>query len=518
MRMVGRVLRTTVVAVAVGLGVGAASGGPLGTGFTYQGVLRLSGAPVNGTANMVFSVYDAAAGGSLVGTQTMNGVAISSGVFTVQLNAGGELGASVFTGQDRWLEVTVNGQILTPRQKLTAAPYALFSAAPWVTSGISVYYMGSVGVNVAPQAPLHAQGTAIDSRGAVYGVQTGGTVGGAGVYGKSNLSNGNGVVGEALGVSAYGVYGTTDAGVGVYGKSTTGYGGYFNGKGYFSGSVGIGTVPQAPLHVVGTPPGNSGVLRVTQTGSPASWAAAIWAESSTDTAIVGRATAAGSWGVYGSGAASGVEGESTNGHGTTGYSTNGNGVVGDTSNASAYGVYSYGRLGASGTKSLRIDHPLDPENKYLLHYCAEGPEPMNVYSGTAALDGAGNASVALPDYFGEINRDPRIQLTAYGAPMPGLYVAGNVKDNQFQIAGGVAHGQVFWRVEAVRNDRWMQAYGAPVEMAKPAAERGTYQHPELYGQGADAMSPSRPQPCKLPPPAVDAAPEQPAGTDKPMGR
>ena len=37
-------------------------------------------------------------------------------------------------------------------------------------------------------------------------------------------------------------------------------------------------------------------------------------------------------------------------------------------------------MAGSGVKAFRIDHPLDPENKYLLHYCAEGPEPLNVYT------------------------------------------------------------------------------------------------------------------------------------------
>lgn len=50
-----------------------------------------------------------------------------------------------------------------------------------------------------------------------------------------------------------------------------------------------------------------------------------------------------------------------------------------------------GNLWCSGTKSFRIDHPDDPENKYLVHYCAEGPEPQNVYNGVVVLDGSGSA-------------------------------------------------------------------------------------------------------------------------------
>jgi hypothetical protein len=52
----------------------------------------------------------------------------------------------------------------------------------------------------------------------------------------------------------------------------------------------------------------------------------------------------------------------------------------------------------------------------------------------------------------------------------------------FRIAGGKAGMKVSWRVEAVRNDPWMQEHGAPVEVEKEGAERGKYERPELYGK------------------------------------
>src|SRR6185369_2591920 len=72
-----------------------------------------------------------------------------------------------------------------------------------------------------------------------------------------------------------------------------------------------------------------------------------------------------------------------------------------------YGVFSNGNLSASGTKSFRMDHPSDPENKYLLHYCAEGPEPLNLYTGTVTTDAKGEAWVQLPAYCEAINKDFR---------------------------------------------------------------------------------------------------------------
>ena len=53
------------------------------------------------------------------------------------------------------------------------------------------------------------------------------------------------------------------------------------------------------------------------------------------------------------------------------------------------------------------------------------------------------------------------------------------------LAGFAPRARVCWRVEAVRNDRWVQMRGAPVEVDKPEAERGQYPHPERNGQPAE---------------------------------
>ncbi|MCE2652354.1 MAG: hypothetical protein LW650_02285 [Planctomycetaceae bacterium] len=157
------------------------------------------------------------------------------------------------------------------------------------------------------------------------------------------------------------------------------------------------------------------------------------------------------------------------------------GVLGATNAIiTGHGVYASGRLTATGTKAFQIDHPLDPANKVLNHYCAEGPEPMNVYSGNVTLDAAGNAVVSLPEWFEAINRDPRYTLTAIGAPAPLLHIAQEVQDNQFVIAGGQPGQRVSWRIEAVRNDAFVRVAGAPVEQDK-GPNRGRYLHPELHG-------------------------------------
>ncbi|MFL5752248.1 MAG: hypothetical protein ACJ76F_02485, partial [Bacteroidia bacterium] len=64
--------------------------------------------------------------------------------------------------------------------------------------------------------------------------------------------------------------------------------------------------------------------------------------------------------------------------------------------AGAYGVYSNGNFGATGTKSFNIDHPKDPQNKFLRHFSMESDEVLNVYRGTIVFDANGEALVTLP--------------------------------------------------------------------------------------------------------------------------
>ena len=138
-----------------------------------------------------------------------------------------------------------------------------------------------------------------------------------------------------------------------------------------------------------------------------------------------------------------------------------------------------GNLSKAGG-SFRIDHPLDPANKYLYHSFVESPDMMNVYNGIATLDGSGEASIELPTWFETLNRDFRYQLTPVGAPGPNLYVAGEVAQNSFRVAGGKPGMKVSWQITGVRQDPWANAHRIPVEEDKPARERGYYLHPELY--------------------------------------
>ncbi len=143
---------------------------PLGTAFTYQGQLKSSGAAYTGTCDMQFSLFDALAAGTQIGTtQTLTAVTVTSGLFTVEL----DFGANVFTGEKRYLEIAVkcgadaSYTTLSPRQQLTAVPYAVYAPT---TENFSGNLAGDVtgaqssttvekiqGRNVATTAPTNGQ-------------------------------------------------------------------------------------------------------------------------------------------------------------------------------------------------------------------------------------------------------------------------------------------------------------------------------------------------------------------------
>jgi hypothetical protein len=140
---------------------------------------------------------------------------------------------------------------------------------------------------------------------------------------------------------------------------------------------------------------------------------------------------------------------------------------------------------SKGGGSFKIDDPIDPANKYLSHSFVESPDMMNIYNGIVTLDAHGAAVVEMPEWFQALNRDFRYQLCAIGTPGPKLYVAAEIADNHFKIAGGKKGQRVSWQVTGIRQDAWANAHRIPNEEVKPAGEQGHYLHPELFGAGPD---------------------------------
>jgi hypothetical protein len=213
----------------------------------------------------------------------------------------------------------------------------------------------------------------------------------------------------------------------------------------------------------------------------------------------------------------GVSGGSNSGRGVTGYSSSGFGVYAEsrdgyglycasTGAGGNYAAYLDGKVYIKGplekpTGQFRIDHPLDPANKYLSHSFVESPDMKNVYDGVVVLDDKGEADIELPDWFGALNKDFRYQLTPIGASAPNLHIAEEISDgvttisysnsrsnknknssSRFKVAGGISGMKVSWQVTGIRKDPYANAHRIPVEEDKPAKERGYYLYPELYGQ------------------------------------
>jgi len=135
----------------------------------------------------------------------------------------------------------------------------------------------------------------------------------------------------------------------------------------------------------------------------------------------------------------------------------------------------------SGMKMFHIDHPLDPENKYLNHVAIESAEVLNVYSGNITTDTNGDAVVTLPDWFEALNKDFRYQLTVVGTFAQAI-IASKIKGNRFAIKTNAPNVEVSWQVTGVRSDPTTRKFPLQVEEAKSERERGYYLNPDAYGQ------------------------------------
>ena len=191
-------------------------------------------------------------------------------------------------------------------------------------------------------------------------------------------------------------------------------------------------------------------------------------------------------GVQGEGGYKGVEGRATGGDGTgTKYGVYGYAANGTTN----YAGYFSGTLRCTGqlikgSGTFMIDHPLDPENKYLYHSFVESPDMMNIYNGNVVLDRSGEAVVTMPDWFEALNMEFRYQLTCIGG-FAQVYIAEEIEGNQFKIAGGTPGLKVSWQVTGVRQDPFANAHRVQVEVDKPEDEIGTYLHPDEWGVSPD---------------------------------
>jgi hypothetical protein len=148
-----------------------------------------------------------------------------------------------------------------------------------------------------------------------------------------------------------------------------------------------------------------------------------------------------------------------------------------------------GNVTISGTLSkggggFTIDHPLDPEHKFLSHSFVESPEMTNLYTGRVTTGADGLAWVQLPDYFEALNRDVSYQLTTVGGAAS-VSIAEEVSGNRFAIRSDPPEVTVCWLVTGVRQDPWADANRIVAEADKPEHATEKYLHPDAYGVAED---------------------------------
>ncbi|HUP19601.1 MAG TPA: hypothetical protein VM778_06580 [Gemmatimonadota bacterium] len=390
----------------------------------------------------------------------------TSGDVTLAADFGGTGAATTLARSDHdhfaesWSGTALDGLVVTTDQTGGRAVRGVATAPSGFGSAIDGWTDSTSGRGVAGFA------------GATTGVNTG-------VYGATASSQGQGVFGQAFADSGfdYGVRGETNStqGHGVLGHAFATSGLNYGVRGQTSSTEGRGVYGLATAASGDT----YGVYARTESSSGTGVFGLATSESGSTYGVFGHTVSPGGRAVYGLA-------EGTGAYGVYGRADDGTGVYGQSLSGFA-GFFAgdvsvQGDLTVTGTKSFKIDHPLDPASRYLLHFNLESDETLNFYNGNVVLDGAGEAWVVLPQWLPAINRDFRYQLTPVGGPAPNLYVASELHGNRFQIAGGPPGLKVSWTLTAVRDDPWVRDHAPQVEVEKRGAELGKYLYPAGYGQ------------------------------------
>ena len=340
----------------------------------------------------------------------------------------------------------------------------------------------------------------------VLAINTATSGGAVGVVGATEDAAGYGVYGSDSASGGTGVYGTTSGGYAVHGvDSSSGFGVFGQGN---AGVVGIGFIGVDGSSATGYGVNSSG-----------QWG--ILAESNACCSgyggeFYGYRASSGS----GNNGTAGISSFGGNGDSSTFLANGGDGIEGNGGSANSFpgaggtfvggttigsglggdGIFAQGGTGVSGsgyagvfegdvivngaisagTKDFKIDHPLDPASKYLVHASVESSEMMNIYTGNVTTNTQGLATVKLPEWFEALNTDFRYQLTVIGTFAQAI-VASKIHDHQFTIKTNAPNVEVSWQVTGVRQDAFAKAHPLVVEEEKDPRSKGFYLHPELYG-------------------------------------
>jgi hypothetical protein len=437
----------------------------------YQGRLTDgAGTPVaNGPYLIKFKIYGSLAGADSLYSSGFQTVQVTDGLFTYQIGTGTPLPANLFSADTtRYLGITVGTDSeISPRTRLTSVGYA-YQAENADTADYAALAAGVVSgaiadIHVSPTAaiaPSKINGTAatLSDNQTFTGINTFNT---SAYFGDSTMT----IAGDLLTIGD-----RTHFNLGTLLYTTRSYNTSQTNSAHLIGlyNSSTGNLTGVNCDVMSTTAGSGGAVK----GFDAS-------------AISDGATR---YGVY-------AKGQARNSAITTG---NSYGIyAGAYDGANAYGIYAAassatvnyagyfsGDVNVTGTLSkgggaFKIDHPLDPENKYLQHSFVESPDMMNVYNGNITTDGAGYAVVTLPDYFAALNKDFRYQLTVIRSFAQAI-VAEEISGNTFTIQTDKPHIKVSWQVTGIRQDKWADANRIKVELDKRPEDRGKYLHPEAY--------------------------------------
>jgi hypothetical protein len=447
-------------------GVTTASGSGL-TGGGTSGTLNLS-LTTACSSGQVLSWNGSAWACSNAGTGTITGVTAgtyltgggTSGNVTLNLNTG-SLNASY--AQLSVANTFTANNIFEPFAADAIDAYSDWPGKTALVGLQSATSGGSYGVWAATYDPAGAGVSGINYS---TSLSPAGSYGGYGVYGVGllgavaavalNPASGSGLNG-GNGIFASG-------GNGDPSNSTNGGNGIYGVGGIGGGSYGIGG------------DGIYGVGGNVATGSDAAGGNGIYA-------IGGGGD--GNGGVFVAGCCDSLDGTPVGGDGIDAYSE---GDIGSDTGPSFAGWFD-GTLVVNGTlfanaKDFKIDHPLDPANKYLVHASVESSEMMNIYTGNVTTDAQGTATVQLPEWFEALNTDFRYQLTVIGQFAQAI-VARKIQNHEFTIKTNAPNVEVSWQITGVRQDAYAKAHPLVVEEEKEARLKGFYLQPELYGAPAE---------------------------------
>lgn len=445
--------------------------------FSYQGRLVEAGSPVTGTRFFRFTLFDEN-GAAIPGASVEQILPVSGGIFSATL----DFGAAVFAGgaiRSLQIEIKINAgdayTVLNPRQPILSAPYSITSRL-----ADDANRLGGIFAN---QYVLTNDFRLSDARTPTAG---------SGNYIQNTLAqqpanfniSGNGFIGGNLGIGTTSPLSklTLQTFTSNYGflqtDGTVTFGTYLGGN---AGGGWFGTTTNHPLHFFT----NNSLPRmtITQTGlvgiGTTTPQGNLEVKGTSGFSIFADNTGGGT-GVYGKGIA-GVWAVSNGTQNSNALYADNNG-----SNTVGYAGFFQGRVQINGNLSklggsFKIDHPLDPANKYLYHSFVESPDMMNIYNGNVVTDEKGEATIVLPDYFSALNRDFRYQLTVIGQFAQAI-VAEEIKNNQFKIRTDKPGVKVSWQVTGIRQDVYANENRIPVEEDKPPTERGFYLYPQGFNQ------------------------------------